>query len=179
MKIAELMREGFDESRGENQGTIVFNAPNGEPLDVEDGARLYRIPLSGILFTQLALNAAWAGGTAAVIELARYFRRAKRPAGAPDKSLARPVTKVGIVGAGLMASQLAALFVQRLEVPVVLTDVDQARVDKGVGWVHEQIDGLLTQDVIMEMPNVSDATVYRHDHPITGQVVAPNGGAVM
>ena len=39
------------------------------------------------------------------------------PAGAPDKSLARPVTKVGIVGAGLMASQLALLFAQRLEVP--------------------------------------------------------------
>ena len=36
--------------------TIVFNAPNGEPLDVEDGARLYRIPLTGILFTQLALR---------------------------------------------------------------------------------------------------------------------------
>ncbi|HYN29528.1 MAG TPA: enoyl-CoA hydratase/isomerase family protein, partial [Dermatophilaceae bacterium] len=34
-------------------------------------------------------------------------KRAKRPAGAPDRSLARPVTKVGIVGAGLMASQLA------------------------------------------------------------------------
>ena len=28
-------------------------------------------------------------------------KRAKRPAGAPDKSLARKVTKVGIVGAGL------------------------------------------------------------------------------
>jgi enoyl-CoA hydratase/carnithine racemase len=37
-------------------------------------------------------------------------KRAKRPAGAPDKALARPVTKVGIVGAGLMASQLALLF---------------------------------------------------------------------
>jgi ornithine cyclodeaminase/alanine dehydrogenase-like protein (mu-crystallin family) len=48
-------------------------------------------------------------------------RRAKRPAGAPDRSLARDVTKVGVVGAGLMASQLAMLFVQRLEVPVVLT----------------------------------------------------------
>ncbi len=60
-------------------------------------------------------------------------KRAKRPAGAPDKSLARPVTKVGIVGAGLMASQLALLFARRLEVPVVLTDLDQERVDKGVG----------------------------------------------
>jgi 3-hydroxyacyl-CoA dehydrogenase/enoyl-CoA hydratase/carnithine racemase len=66
-------------------------------------------------------------------------KRAKRPVGAPDKSLAKPVTKVGVVGAGLMASQLATLFVQRLKVPVVLTDVDQERVDKGVAYVHEQL----------------------------------------
>jgi len=66
-------------------------------------------------------------------------KRAKRPAGAPDKSLARPVTTVGIVGAGLMASQLALLFVQRLEVPVVLTDLDQGRVDKGVASVHAEL----------------------------------------
>ena len=70
-------------------------------------------------------------------------KRAKRPAGAPDRSLARPVTKVGIVGAGLMASQLALLFVRRLEVPVVLTDLDQERVDKGVGYVHAEVDKLL------------------------------------
>ncbi|MFI6445163.1 3-hydroxyacyl-CoA dehydrogenase NAD-binding domain-containing protein [Kitasatospora sp. NPDC050543] len=70
-------------------------------------------------------------------------RRAKRPFGAPDKSLARPVTKVGVVGAGLMASQLALLFARRMEVPVVLTDIDQARVDKGVGYVHAEIDKLL------------------------------------
>ena len=72
-------------------------------------------------------------------------KRAKRPAGAPDKSLARKVNKVGIVGAGLMASQLALLFVRRLKVPVVLTDVDQARVDKGVGYVHDEIDKLLAK----------------------------------
>jgi 3-hydroxyacyl-CoA dehydrogenase/enoyl-CoA hydratase/carnithine racemase len=70
-------------------------------------------------------------------------RRAKRPVGAPDKSLAREITRVGIVGAGLMASQLALLFVRRLEVPVVLTDLDQERVDKGVGSVHAEIDKLL------------------------------------
>jgi 3-hydroxyacyl-CoA dehydrogenase/enoyl-CoA hydratase/carnithine racemase len=69
-------------------------------------------------------------------------KRAKRPAGAPDKALARTVTKVGVVGAGLMASQLALLFVRRLEVPVVLTDIDQARVDKGVGYVHGELDKL-------------------------------------
>ncbi|HKS44093.1 MAG TPA: 3-hydroxyacyl-CoA dehydrogenase NAD-binding domain-containing protein [Amycolatopsis sp.] len=72
-------------------------------------------------------------------------KRAKRPAGAPDKSLARKVNKVGVVGAGLMASQLALLFVRRLMVPVVLTDVDQARIDKGVSYVHGELDKLLSR----------------------------------
>ncbi|GAA3179707.1 3-hydroxyacyl-CoA dehydrogenase NAD-binding domain-containing protein [Nonomuraea roseoviolacea] len=72
-------------------------------------------------------------------------RRAKRPAGAPDRSLARKVTKVGVVGAGLMASQMALLFARRLEVPVVLTDLDQARLDKGVGYVHAEVDKLLAK----------------------------------
>ncbi|MEV0755685.1 3-hydroxyacyl-CoA dehydrogenase NAD-binding domain-containing protein [Streptosporangium sp. NPDC050280] len=70
-------------------------------------------------------------------------RRAKKPAGAPDKALARKVTKVGVVGAGLMASQMALLFARRLEVPVVLTDLDQNRLDKGVGYVHAEVDKLL------------------------------------
>ena len=69
-------------------------------------------------------------------------KRARRPVGAPDPALARPVTKVGIVGAGLMASQLALLFARRLEVPVVLTDIDPGRLDKGVGYVHAEIDKL-------------------------------------
>lgn len=72
-------------------------------------------------------------------------KRAKRPAGAPDRALARPVTKVGIVGAGLMASQLALLFVRRLKVPVVLTDLDQERADKGVAYVHAELDKLLAK----------------------------------
>jgi 3-hydroxyacyl-CoA dehydrogenase/enoyl-CoA hydratase/carnithine racemase len=72
-------------------------------------------------------------------------KRAKRPAGAPDTSLARPVTKVGIVGAGLMASQLALLFARRLGVPVVMTDLDEERVAKGVGWVHAEVQGLLAK----------------------------------
>lgn len=66
-------------------------------------------------------------------------KRAKRPMGAPDKSLARPVRKVGVVGAGLMASQLALLFAKRLQVPVVMTDLDQERVDKGLSYLRGQI----------------------------------------
>jgi 3-hydroxyacyl-CoA dehydrogenase len=72
-------------------------------------------------------------------------KRSKRPAGAPDRKLARPVTKVGVVGAGLMASQLALLFARQLKVPVVMTDIDQARVDKGVAYVHAEVDKLLAK----------------------------------
>ena len=66
-------------------------------------------------------------------------KRARHAAGAPDASLARPVTKAGIVGAGLMAAQMALLFARRLSVPVVLTDLDQERLDSGVGYVHGEI----------------------------------------
>lgn len=78
-------------------------------------------------------------------------RRAKKPVGVPDSSLARPVRKVGIVGAGLMASQLALLFARRLQVPVVMTDLDEARVQAGLTYVRDDLagqvaKGRLTQD---------------------------------
>lgn len=72
-------------------------------------------------------------------------KRAKRPAGAPDKALAKPVTKVGVIGAGLMASQFALLFVRRLQVPVVITDLDQSRVDKGLEYIRGEIATLLAK----------------------------------
>jgi 3-hydroxyacyl-CoA dehydrogenase/enoyl-CoA hydratase/carnithine racemase len=70
-------------------------------------------------------------------------KRARKPAGAPDATLAQPVTKIGVVGAGLMATQLALLFLRRLQVPVVITDLDQERVDKGLRYVAAEIDRLL------------------------------------
>ena len=69
-------------------------------------------------------------------------KRAKRPVGAPDKALAKRVTKVGIIGAGLMASQFALLFLRRLQVPVLITDLDQARVDKGLAYIDDEIGKL-------------------------------------
>src|SRR3546814_17059887 len=69
-------------------------------------------------------------------------KRAKRPVGDPDKALAKKVKKVGIIGAGLMASQFALLFARKLQVPVLITDLDQARVDKGVAHIHEEIGRL-------------------------------------
>ncbi|HEY8844603.1 MAG TPA: 3-hydroxyacyl-CoA dehydrogenase NAD-binding domain-containing protein [Gaiellaceae bacterium] len=51
-------------------------------------------------------------------------RRAKRPPGRPEAE-PRPIRKVGIVGAGLMAAQLATLFLRRLEVPVAIRDISE------------------------------------------------------
>jgi len=76
-------------------------------------------------------------------------KRAKKPAGAPPAELAQKVTKVGVIGAGLMATQFALLFVRRLQVPVVITDLDQARVDKGVATIHGEIDELLAKGRIV------------------------------
>jgi 3-hydroxyacyl-CoA dehydrogenase/enoyl-CoA hydratase/carnithine racemase len=70
-------------------------------------------------------------------------RRAKRPAGAPNASLARPVGKVGVVGAGLMATQLAVLFARRLKVPVVMTDVNADALAAGVARAHAAVDKLI------------------------------------
>jgi 3-hydroxyacyl-CoA dehydrogenase/enoyl-CoA hydratase/carnithine racemase len=51
-------------------------------------------------------------------------RRAKRPPGRPEAE-PRPIAKVGLVGAGLMAAQLATLLLRRLEVPVAMRDVSE------------------------------------------------------
>ncbi len=64
-------------------------------------------------------------------------RRSKK-AGVPDAQ-PRRVQKVGIVGAGLMATQLATLFLRRLEVPVVLSDIEQSRVDEALATIREEV----------------------------------------
>ncbi|WBL18168.1 3-hydroxyacyl-CoA dehydrogenase NAD-binding domain-containing protein [Citricoccus sp. NR2] len=69
-------------------------------------------------------------------------KRSKRPAGAPDPQLARPLKKVGVVGAGLMAGQLAQVFATHLKVPVVMTDLDQERVNRGVAAVRANFEKL-------------------------------------
>jgi 3-hydroxyacyl-CoA dehydrogenase len=70
-------------------------------------------------------------------------KKRKKVEGAPKPALGRKVAKVGVVGAGLMASQLALLFVRNLKCPVVMTDIDQARADKGVAWVRAELAKLV------------------------------------
>ena len=70
-------------------------------------------------------------------------KKRKKVEGAPKAALARKITRVGVVGAGLMASQLALLLLRNLKCPVVMTDIDQERADKGVAWVKGEIAKLV------------------------------------
>src|SRR5919201_3262069 len=67
-------------------------------------------------------------------------RRAKRGPGVPEVE-PRAVRKVGFVGAGLMATQIATLFAKRLHVPLVLRDVEQSIVDDAIGTISAQVEG--------------------------------------
>ena len=67
----------------------------------------------------------------------------KKVAGAPKANLARKVSKVGVVGAGLMASQLALLLLRNLKCPIVISDLDQARVDKGIAYINAELAKLV------------------------------------
>jgi 3-hydroxyacyl-CoA dehydrogenase/enoyl-CoA hydratase/carnithine racemase len=65
-------------------------------------------------------------------------RRSKKPPALPAAK-PRRIQKIGIVGAGLMATQIATQFVKRLEVPVVLRDIEQTRVDEALQTIREEV----------------------------------------
>src|SRR6476659_10976931 len=71
-------------------------------------------------------------------------RRIKKPAGVPEAQ-PRRVQRVGVVGAGLMATQLATLFLRRLEVPVVLTDVDTGRAESAAESIRGELADLVAK----------------------------------
>ncbi len=97
---------------------------------IEDGYAAEENAMAKLLVSAQAQASAYAF---TVVE-----RRSKKPPNLPDAK-PRKVQKVGIVGAGLMATQLATLFLRRLEVPVVLRDLDQARVDEALATIREDV----------------------------------------
>lgn len=73
-------------------------------------------------------------------------RAARRPASDGSEAPAgqvRQVRAVGVVGGGLMASQLAVLLAQRLAVPVAMREVDEERADLGRERVGREIAALV------------------------------------
>ncbi|PQZ95803.1 3-hydroxyacyl-CoA dehydrogenase [Arthrobacter sp. MYb227] len=119
----------------------VFEA--GASISQQESAALEIAALTELMQTHAFHNTVYA-----FLDLVQ--KRSKRPAGAPDKKLARPVTKVGVVGAGLMAGQLALLFAKNLKVPVIITDIDQTRVDHGITYIHGEVDKQLAKGRISQ-----------------------------
>ncbi len=76
-------------------------------------------------------------------------RRAKSPVGVPQVEPLK-VSKIGIIGAGLMASQLALLFLRRYEMPVVMKDIKQEFVDKGLGYIQAELTKLVDKGRLHE-----------------------------
>jgi 3-hydroxyacyl-CoA dehydrogenase/enoyl-CoA hydratase/carnithine racemase len=60
----------------------------------------------------------------------------------PARPIAQPrkIDKIGIAGAGLMARQIATLFLRRLEVPILILDVKQEIVDNAMADIRAEID---------------------------------------
>jgi 3-hydroxyacyl-CoA dehydrogenase/enoyl-CoA hydratase/carnithine racemase len=65
-------------------------------------------------------------------------RRAKNPPGKPQAE-PRALRKLGIVGAGLMAAQLATLFLRRLELPVAMRDVNEEALATARETIEEEL----------------------------------------
>jgi 3-hydroxyacyl-CoA dehydrogenase/enoyl-CoA hydratase/carnithine racemase len=68
----------------------------------------------------------------------------KVPAGTPDVA-PRPIGRVGVVGAGLMASQIALAFAETLNVPVVISDVSQERLDGALARIDQWLSARVSK----------------------------------
>ena len=94
-------------------------------------------------------------------------RRAKNPPGRPVEE-PRPLRKVGIVGAGLMAAQIAALVLRRLEVPVAIRDVSEEALAGARSAIGEELQEQVSKGRYDEgkarflASIVSTATTYEH-----------------
>jgi len=113
----------FRRARGRLDGLVHGAAPAPyRALELVEGARTWSLE-EGFRCEQEAAEELIPGRhcQASVYAFNLVERRAKRGLGRPD-AVARPVQKVGVVGAGLMATQIAAVFLKRLQVPLVISD---------------------------------------------------------
>ena len=138
--VAEMCRKARSRLDGQVHGAAP--APY-RALDLIEGAASWSLE-EGCLAEEDALADLLPGpqAQASIYAFDLVERRAKRGVG---KSAAEPrrVQKVGIVGAGLMARQLALLILRRLEVPVVLRDLEQEIIDDALSWIEGELDELV------------------------------------
>ena len=119
---------------------------------LEEGYRAEEEFLAELLFTRQAQASLYAFG---LVE-----RRARRGAGRPDAE-PREVRKVGIAGAGLMATQLATLFLRRLSVPIVLRDLEQEIVDRALESIRNDLASAAQRGRLDEETAVSLAALAK------------------
>lgn len=108
---------------------------------IEEGYRAEEEAIADLIFSRQARASLYA------FDLVE--RRAKRRVGRPEVE-PRKIGKVGIVGAGLMASQLAALFLRRLELPLAIRDLEQEIVDEAVATIGSELEGAAARGRISE-----------------------------
>ena len=137
--VAEVCRKARSRVDGQVHGAAP--APY-RALDLIEGAATWSLE-EGYRAEEEALAELLPGpqAQASVYAFNLVERRAKRGVGLPDAE-PRRIQRVGIVGAGLMARQLALLVLRRLEVPVVLRDLTQEQVDEGIAWIHDELADL-------------------------------------
>lgn len=130
--------------------TSVFDKALSRPGNPRDAlTHLRRIVERASLLSQTESFEAEDAALADLTMTAEFRRRlyafrvtsatSKPPTGTPDAE-PRPIDRVGVVGAGLMASQIALVFAEQLAVPVRITDVDEERLDAARDRIADWLD---------------------------------------
>ena len=112
---------------------LVEGALSGWSLD--EGYRAEEDAIADLLPSPQAQASLYA------FDLVEHRAKQRPPFGAEP----RPVGRIGIVGAGLMATQLAALFLRRLELPLVIADVDEQALERVRGAIEAELSGLVAK----------------------------------
>lgn len=112
---------------------VALEVFSNGPLESRANSRERQISV----LDELARGDQFAACVYSMLELVQ--RRAKHPSMVPPEAEPARIRQVGVVGAGLMASQLALLFLTRLQVPVTISDVDQSRVNKGLETISKEL----------------------------------------
>ena len=108
---------------------------------VEEGYRAEEEAVADLLLSPQAQASLYA------FDLVERRAKRRRPVAEVEPS---PIRKVGIVGAGLMARQLAVLFLHRLQLPLAIRDVDQKIVDEALTSIGEGLDELASRGRLSE-----------------------------
>jgi 3-hydroxyacyl-CoA dehydrogenase/enoyl-CoA hydratase/3-hydroxybutyryl-CoA epimerase len=90
----------------------------------------------------------------------------KKDRGIDGDTEARPVTKVGVLGGGLMGGGIAAVNATKAGVPTRIKEIDDGGVRRGIGYVRKVLNGqvkrrrLLRRDADRLMHQVTGSTDY-------------------